>query len=174
METFFSTELKIIVLDQGNIIRLFSMGFVDESSNKVDYLYFRQNEPKWWRKVYKGLNIFGTCNNPKCEKYNSEVVYPTILENQKLIFNLNKEILNIKCPICKKIIKTKKFGFWKCEYQIIGKKISEGESTDFDSKPKEINGDNIEYFALFENAETQWMELFAYVIPKQDMKYESN
>ena len=174
LETFFSTELKIIVLDKDCIIGSFSMGFVDESSNKVDYLYFHENEPLRWRKVDKGLNIFGNCNNPKCEKYNSEVVYPTILENQKLIFNLSEGVLDIKCPICQKIIKTKKFGFLKCEYQIIGKKIAEGGLTDFVSMPKEINGDNLEYFVLFENEETKWIELFVYVIPKQEMKYESN
>ena len=170
LETFNSTRLFIVVYDA--IVILPIRGFVAEDSEEVNYLDIHENRN--WRIVHKGLNIFGICNNPSCQKYNTEVVYPTILENQKLVFNLYKEILNIKCPICQKIIKVKKFGFWKCEYQIIGKKIVEGELTDFDSTPKETNGDNLEYFALFENAETQWTELSVYVISKQETQYESN
>ena len=58
------------------------------------------------RIVDKGLNIFGICNNPKCMAFKKEVVYRLYLD-QRLKFSLKDEILNIKCPICYKIIKPK-------------------------------------------------------------------
>ena len=68
-------------------------------------------------KVGKGLNIFGNCIYPKCKAFKKEVIYMTNLEDEGIRFNLNEEIQNIKCPICKKIMKPKTCGFWKCEYQ---------------------------------------------------------
>jgi hypothetical protein len=95
--------------------------FVDVSSGKIKRLKFDKKAPSW-RAVNKGLNIFGICNNSKCKAFKKEVVYPTELK-EKLIFNLNEELLNIKCPICHKIIKPKTCGFWNCEYQFVGKKF---------------------------------------------------
>ena len=104
---FQDLNLGITVLDQSNIIGAgFPMlDFVDVSSGKVMKLDFSNKAPVW-RKVDEGLNIFGICNNSKCKAYKKEVVYPTKL-NEGLTFNLNEEILNIKCPICQKIIKPK-------------------------------------------------------------------
>ena len=171
---FQNLDIRITVHDCDNLIGAGGpmLDFVDVSSGKVMKLHFSNKAPVW-RKVDKGLNIFGICNNSKCKAYKKEVVYPTKL-NEGLTFNLNEEILNIKCPICQKIIKPKTCGFWKCEYQFIGKKIVEGELTSFDSKTKETNGNDFEYYNAFENGETQWIELFIYVVPKQEMKYKSN
>ena len=148
------------------------LDFVDVSSGKIKKLAFDNKAPAW-RKVNKGLNIFGICNNSKCKAFKKEVVYPTELK-EKLIFNLNEGLLNIKCPICHKIIKPKTCGFWNCEYQFVGKKIQEGDLVEFDSKTKETKDDDFEYYDAFENGETQWMELIIYVLPKQEIKYEKN
>lgn len=91
-----------------------------------------------------------------------------------LNFNLNEEILNIKCPICKKIIRPKTCGFWQCEYQFQGRKIEDGELKSFDTKPKETCEDKFEYFDPFGNGEVQWIDLNIYVLPKQKIKYEEN
>ena len=80
-----------------------------------------------WREVCKGLNIFGICSNKNCIAKGKEVIYKTELKEEGLNFCLNNEIVNIKCPICNKIIKPKTCGFWKCEYQFVGTKIEDGE-----------------------------------------------
>ena len=146
------------------------LDFVDVSTGKIKTLEFSEDAPKW-RIVKEGLNIFGICNYSKCKAYKKEVVYPTELK-ESLIFVLNEEIINIKCPICSKIIKPKTCGFWKCEYQFIGKKIEEGDLIEFDSKTKETNSDDFEYYNPFENGETQWVELTIYVLPKQSITYK--
>ena len=158
--------LKNYVIGGGGPI----LDFVDVSKGKIETLKFSEDAPRW-RIVKKGLNIFGICNNSKCKVYKKEVVYPTDLK-ESLIFVLNNEIINIKCPICSKIIKPKTCGFWNCEYQFIGKKIEEGELIEFDSKTKETNNDDFEYYNPFENGETQWVELTIYVLPKQKITYE--
>ena len=164
---------KIMVNDPYGIIGGGMMvDFVDVSTGKIKKLDFSENAPNW-RGVNKGLNIFGICTNPKCEVFKKEVVYPTFFK-EKLIFVLNDELPHIRCPICFKIFDPKTCGFWKCEYQFVGKRIKEGELMYFDSKTKETNEDDFEYFDIFENGEARWFELTIYVLPKQDMKYQSN
>ena len=46
---------------------------VDEISNKKK-LNFSKKAPEW-RKVVKGLNLFGNCINKECKSYNKEVIY---------------------------------------------------------------------------------------------------
>ena len=151
----------------------FPFGFVDVSNGKVKSLEFSENALKW-RKVNRGLNIFGICKNKNCEANGKEVVYNTEILKDKLHFILNEEIANIRCPLCKKIFKPKTCGFWKCEYQFSGKKINDGEVEYYDSKPKETKGDEFEYFDPFGNKEVQWIELNIYVLPKQSVKYQEN
>ena len=152
------------------------MKFTDISKDKKKYLKFSKDAPNY-RKVSKGLNIFGICQNKKCEAYKEEVVYipeNMVLEDNKYFkFYLNEEIENMKCPICHKIIKSKTVGFYKCEYQIIGTKIEDGDKIEYDSKPKETKDDKFEYFDPEENGEVQWIKLIIYVLPKQKMKYKS-
>lgn len=109
----------------------------------------------------------------KNEFYPKEIIYPFEMD-KKRFFNLIEEMPNIKCPICEQIIKPKTFGFWKCEYQLIGQKIKEGNKMEYNSNTKETKEDDFEYFDIFENGETQWEELIVYVITKQKMKYELN
>ncbi len=149
------------------------VAFVDVSNGKVKSLEFREDVPKW-RIVTLGLNIFGICKNKDCEANGEEVVYNTEILNDKLHFILNEEIPNIRCPLCKKIIKPKTCGFWECEYQFSGKKIIDGEIECYESKPKETKDDEFEYFDPFENKEVQWLELNIYVLPKQSIKYQEN
>jgi len=80
--------------------------------------------------------------------------------------------MNIKCPMCDKIIIPKTCGFWKCEYQFIGDKIEEGDLKHVDTKCKETKDDNFEYYNPYENKSAIWTNLNIYVIEKQDMKYK--
>ena len=147
-----------------------ALNFVDVEKNKIKNLNFSQKAPKW-RKIGKGLNIFGLCNNPKCEAFKNEVVYMTKLPDEGLNFNLNEKVTDIRCPICNKIIKPKTCGFYDCEYQFVGEKIDKGEINKYDSKTKETIGNNFEYFDALKNGETVWIKLNIYVLPKQNIKY---
>ena len=147
-----------------------ALNFVDVEKNNIKNLNFSIKAPKW-RKIGKGLNIFGFCNNSKCEAFKNEVVYMTNLPNDGLNFNLNEKIVDIRCPICNKIIKPKTCGFFDCEYQFVGEKIEEGEIKKYDSKTRETIGNNFEYFDVIKNGEIVWIKLNIYVLPKQNIKY---
>ena len=147
--------------------------FTDVSKNEVKQMKLIKNGPSW-RYVSAGLNIFGNCENKKCIAYNQEVVYRTNYFNEVpvdgYVFNMNQEQQNIRCPICYKIIEPKTCGFWKCEYQFIGKKKVDGEIEKYESKPKETKGENFEYFDAFDNGETIWYELSIHVSPRQETR----
>lgn len=150
-----------------------ALNFVDIETGKIKNLEFSKNAPNW-RKVDKGLNIFGICIYLKCEAYKKEVIYMTTLTKDGLTFNLNEKAVDIKCPICKKNIKPKTCGFFDCEYQFIGTKLFEGDIKNYDSKTRETQGDNFEYFDALGNGEVLWYELNIYVLPKQSIKYLPN
>ena len=150
--------------------------FTDVSKEKIKNLKFSKTAPVW-RKVKEGLNIFGFCPDKGCITNKKEVVYiPKAMDikDNHFMFNIIEERENMLCPICKTIIKAKTIGFYKCEYQIIGRKIENGKLIEYDSKPKETKDDNFEYFSPDENGEVEWTKLFVYILPKQKIKYQSN
>ena len=151
------------------------LDFVDVKTGKTKKLEFNKNAPKW-RCVKKGLNIFGICENSECEAYKKEVVHIVGLgsDEEKLKFDLKNEVTNIKCPICPWIIKANTCGFYKCEYQFRGKKITKGKLEDYESEPKETKSNDFEYFDPNENGKTEWYELLIYVLPIQEIKYKKN
>ena len=163
---------KSILMGEGELP---VVDFIDVSTGKIKELKFNKNAPKW-RIVNNGLNIFGICKNKKCEAFKKEVIYMTKLSSKGLVFNLNTEIPNIRCPICNCLIKIKTCGFYKCEYQFIGRKLDPGEDEEiyYDSKTKETNGDKFEYFDPMKSDEATWLELNIYVLPKQEIKYKEN
>ena len=73
--------LTITVLEKTNIIGRKMVDFVDVSNGKIKKLEFSKNAPKW-REISKGLNIFGICENTKCEVWKKEVVYKTELDEK--------------------------------------------------------------------------------------------
>lgn len=150
-----------------------AINFVDVEGGKITNLNLSTNTPLW-RKIDKGLNIFGICGNSMCIAFNKEVIHKTVLAKDGLAFNLNEKITEIKCPICKKIINPTSCGFYDCEYQFIGKKIVNGDICNFDSKTRETIGNQFEYFGILGNGQIIWIELFIYVLPKQSIKYLPN
>ena len=54
--------------------------FVDVKIEKTKKLEFNKNAPEW-RKVTKGLNIFGICENSECKAYKEEVVHKVGLDS---------------------------------------------------------------------------------------------
>ena len=147
------------------------INFVDVEKGIIQNLSFSKSAPAW-RKVDKGLNLFGLCKNSECKAFNKEVVHIVGIENQK--YNLQENILKIKCPICKGHMVPTTCGFWECEYQFEGEKIEDGKVKKIDTKCKETEGDKFEYFSPFDNSSALWINLNIYVIEKQDIKYLSN
>ena len=145
------------------------LDFVDVEKGLIQNLSFSHSAPQW-RSVSHGLNIFGICKNSKCQAFNKEVIYKVGITHEK--FNLQENVIDIKCPMCDKIIIPKICGFWKCEYQFIGDKIEEGDLKHVDTKCKETKDDNFEYYNPYENKSAIWTNLNIYVIEKQDMKYK--
>ena len=146
--------------------------FVDVSSKKVKYV----SETIFnWREFPSHLNIFGICNNSKCEDFKKEVVHQVYFdEGKKIKFDLKEKKFDIKCPKCCKIIKTITCGFWECEYQFSGKLFEEGNIKNYESEPKETKNKEIEYFDPDKNGEKEWAELIIYILPKQNIKYKKN
>ena len=67
--------------------------FVDVSSKKVKYV----SETIFnWREFPSNLNIFGICNNSKCEDFKKEVVHQVYFdEGKKIKFDLKKKKLTL-------------------------------------------------------------------------------
>ena len=144
--------------------------YIDPSNDKI----IKSNEYIYYKTIIKGLNIFGNCMNPKCEKYNKKVIYQKGLSKYREYFDLNKEINNIKCSMCFSIFKPKICGFYNCEYQLIGKKFDEGKLINYDSKTRETKDDEREYFGFLSEEMVIWKELYIFVTNKQKIKYKSN
>ena len=143
------------------------MNFVDVEKSIIQKLEFSDSAPKW-RSVTQGLNLFGICKNSKCIAHNKEVIFQVGI-NKK--YNLQENVLNIKCPMCIGIIVPKTCGFWNCEYQFVGDKIEEGELKHVDTKSKETKDDDFEYFNPYENSSALWTNLTIYTIEKQKVKF---
>ena len=145
-----------------------ALNFVNVEKGVVQNLSFSSEAPEW-RSVEKGLNLFGNCQNKECEAFNEEVIHKVGIPHKK--FNIQENILNIKCPICDGLIVPKTCGFWDCEYQFEGDKIEDGKLKHIDTKCKETQGDKFEYFNPFDNGSSLWTNLNIYVIEKQKLKY---
>ena len=146
------------------------MNFVNVDKGVIKNLHFSDSSHEW-RMVTEGLNLFGICKNKDCRAFDKEVVHIVGIDRK---FNLQNNVLNITCPICKGIIIPKTCGFWKCEYQFVGDKIEEGKLKHIDTKSKETKGDNFEYFDPYDNGSSLWTNLDIYVIEKQNIKYKGS
>ena len=115
--------------------------------------------------------MFCLYKNSNCQAFNKEVINIVGITHKK--YNLQENILNIKCPICARLIVPKTCGFWKCEYQFEGDKIEDGQLKHLNTRCKETKGDNFEYYNPFENGSSLWTNLNIYVLEKQEIKYKN-
>ena len=146
-----------------------SFEFVDYDNGKTIKLKFSKNAPEW-RRVYEGLNLFGKCINKDCKAFNKEVIDPK-LNNIK--FSIDQQKREIKCPKCYKNFMPLTFGFWKCEYQIKGVRLKNGEYEDVNINGKETKGDDFEYYDPSDNGTSFWDSLTIFVCQRQKLKYRS-
>ena len=140
---------------------------VDKMS-KTKNLKFSKNAKKW-RKVSQGLNLFGKCINKKCEAYGNEVIF---IAGINVKFDINLKAKEIVCPICSKNFIPNTLGFWKCEYQIKGEKLKDGEYIPVNINGKETKGNNFEYYDTNESGTSFWSKLIICVGYIQKMKYK--
>ena len=90
-----------------------------------------------WRIVFPGINLWGECNNNKCEAFSSPVAY--FVESKEFNLTNNKFI---RCPMCNKEIECLNISFFNCYYNYYGKKINKNNK---DLKIEEF-GKRIENF----------------------------
>ena len=146
-----------------------SFEFVDYDNGKTKKLKFSKNAPEW-RRVYEGLNLFGKCINKDCKAFNKEVIDP---KSNNIKFSIDQQKREIKCPICRKNFMPLTFGFWKCEYQIKGVRLKNGEYEDVNVNGKETKGDDFEYYDPSDNGTSFWDSLTIFVCQRQKLKYRS-
>ena len=176
-EKMISSPIDIKNIKEGDKISLYIplrgaggpfLEFVDlDEISKTQKLKFSNKAPKW-RKVSEGLNLFGKCINSKCEAYNKEVVYKAGINIKFDFFSDRKKI---KCPICSKNFIPSTTGFWKCEYQIKGEKLKDGEYQQVDLNGMETKGNDFEYYDIDENGKVNWSKLKIFACHRQEMKY---
>ena len=163
----FQVELQQKLYGAGGIGNL---EFIDvDNLTPTKKLHFSSDAPKW-RKVSIGLNLFGKCINKKCEAYNKEVIYIVGI-NKRFDFNSNRK--EIRCPICSKNFMPITMGFFKCEYQIKGEKLKDGEYVEVDINGKETKGNNFEYYDPYKNETTCWSSLTIFTGHRQKIKYRT-
>ena len=74
-----------------------------------------------WRKITRGINLFGKCENEKCEAYNCEVIQMI----KDLEFDATKNNGTLECPMCGCKSKLSNIGFYNCYYNFSGTKYDE-------------------------------------------------
>ena len=142
---------------------------MDYDNGKIKKLKFVKNAPEW-RRVHEGLNLFGKCINKDCKAFNKEVIDP---KSNNIKFSIDQQKREIKCPKCYKNFMPLTFGFWKCEYQIKGVRLKNGEYEDVKINGKETKGDDFEYYDPSDNGTSYWDCLTIFVCPRQKLKYRS-
>ena len=119
----------------------FAISFNDVTKEKIRQIKVsRTNKGKPWRYVTHGINLYGTCENKKCEAYDKEVI--DMKKNIKEL-DLVKENGKMICPMCKIPCQAKTVGFYKCYYNIFALKYIEDSDENIKSGQKIPNFDKI-------------------------------
>jgi len=129
--------------------------FTDLSQNKAKEIGFSSYAPSY-RRVTRGINIFGICHCKYCKAYEEEVVVN--IYNRE--FDLIKERDSLFCPECHSPIIPKTVGFHLCRYQISGKKYKNNRVKKFMNPIDEAtNSNSVKYFDPDSNGEVMMIEL---------------
>ena len=153
---------KITALEALRIIGRggFCMNFTDLSKQKYEEFSINNIAPIY-RKVNKGINIFGDCKNESCQAFNKEVIVPLPGETR---LDLIKERDNIKCPLCRGLIVSKTVGFYLCKYFVKGKNIENNTIKAFNFYGDANSYYSFQYYNPIKNGNTLIMELIFEVI----------
>ena len=133
-----------------------AISFTDVSKNITREIQFSPDAPSY-RRVSKGINIYGACVNPQCRAHNDGGVYVMIKE-KKLDLIKNKD--KLLCPECKVPINPESVAFYLCRYTIYGKKIEDDRIVSFRNPPGEATSKNsVSFFDQDLNGETMFSQL---------------
>ena len=147
----FDTRISII----NQAIAGGGMTFTDVSKKNTINLGFSSSAPSY-RKVRKGLNIFGICKKSGCNAYEKEVAVPISKNKVDLI----EEKFTFHCPVCDSIIQPKTVGFYLCKYHIYGKKLNGDKLEEFDGGYEEAkDSEHLRYFDPSSNGEAFFFKL---------------
>lgn len=114
---------------------------------------FAENGPKW-REACTGMNLNGTCINKKCVAFSQSIV----CQKGFGIFNIAKESLMSRCPICGDIAKdSNNIYFWKCEYTVNGQVKGEAKQKSYTKRVK--GEDSFETFENKDGDQREWVFL---------------
>ena len=129
--------------------------FTNVSKKQIKNLGFSSSAPSY-RRIERGLNIFGICKKKGCKAEQKEVVVPI----NKNSFNLTEENFSLFCPECESIIQPKTVGFYLCQYRIYGSKVEDGKVVDFDNGYEEAKDkDYLQYFDPSSNGKITFIKL---------------
>ena len=84
--------------------------------------------------------------------------------NQITKFNLIKERIYLKCPLCKGLIEPKTIAFYLCSYKVKGKNIENDKIKSFEFFNKTSNKGTVQYYNPIKNGKTLIMELIIEII----------
>lgn len=133
-----------------------AISFTDVSKNITREIQFSPDAPSY-RRVSKGINIYGACKNPQCRAHNDGGVYVMIKE-KKLDLIKNKD--KLLCPECKVPINPESVAFYLCRYTIYGKKIEDDRIVSFRNPPGEATSKNsVSFFDQDLNGKTMFSQL---------------
>ena len=134
--------------------------FTDLSKNRTKEIGLSKKTPSY-KKVTKGINIFGICNFKKCKAYKKVVV----VKIKKKKIDLIKERDKLFCPECEATIIPKTVGFYLCKFKIYGKKYVDDQVERFENEMDEANKkDSLKYFDPELNGEVTVIELIFEVL----------
>ena len=105
-----ASETKKISFTENQKIKIRKVSLLKVGSVGTKYL-----------RVIKGINLFGECENEKCEAYKKKVIQK-IKENE---YDMTKNQGTMKCPICNSLCMASTVGFYDCFYNIYGTKFDE-------------------------------------------------
>ena len=112
-----------------------------------------ETAPKW-NTIVPGMNLVGKCTNYKCEAYGQQVH----CQKGFGLFNINKESVISKCPVCKTIVShCNNVEFWKCEYTINGQIKGEREMKTIKKTTRSEN--SCETFVNQDGEQRNWLFL---------------
>ena len=119
-ETYNFKENQLIKIRDVEGLESYGMDFTDLTVGKIKLIGLSNKAPEW-RKVNKGINLFGICECKNCKAYNKEVIH-MIKENK---YSLTENNGLMKCPICENNVQSKTVGFFNCYYNYYGIKYDE-------------------------------------------------
>ncbi len=121
-KTYDFSDNQKITLRNRKSLESCGINFNDITKQTIQKLKVRKKAKGYeWLTVSPGINLFGICENKNCKAGNKEVIQ--IINDCE--YDLVKKRGLMECPMCKNKCLANTVGFYKCYYNIYGKKYDE-------------------------------------------------